>query len=339
MFLSEWLEQMASVLRPSAMDHYRSDLEHHVKSYLEQKKLTQITASDLRKLYDTLKERGRGHPRPGQGCGLSATAVHGIHTTLHAALDKAVEENLIFRNPSDGCKLPSTKSREMKVLTPEEIQRFLIQAREDGCYELLLLELSTSLRRGEICALQWNDLNFKTGALQVERQVQRVRGELVVSPPKTKAGRRTVLLPSPVLNVLNTYKIAYTSRGMFPSPKEEDSPMDPAVVRKRLSIVLKRADCKNLRFHDLWHTFATASLEHGMDVKTLSTIIGHVSSSTTLNIYAHVTDEMQRTAVAKKDRGIGKATPPSSMESASPAMSTPLPRRNMNKSWPPSSRR
>ena len=86
-----------------------------------------------------------------------------------------------------------------------------------------------------------------------------------------------------------------------------------------------------------------------MDMKALSTIIGHVSSSTTLNIYAHVTDEMQRTAaakidrgrtaVAKKDRGIGKATPPSSMESASPAMSTPLPRRNMNKSWPPSSRR
>ncbi len=100
--------------------------------------------------------------------------------------------------------------------------------------------------------------------------------------------------------------------------------MDPAAVRKRLSTVLKRADCKRLRFHDLRHTFATASLEHGMDVKTLSTIIGHVSSSTTLNIYAHVTGEMQRTAVAKKDRGIGKATPPSSMESASPAMSTPL---------------
>ena len=83
--------------------------------------------------------------------------------------------------------------------------------------------------------------------------------------------------------------------------------MDPAAVRKRLSTVLKRADCKRLRFHDLRHTFATASLEHGMDVKTLSTIIGHVSSSTTLNIYAHVTDEMQRTAVAKIDRGIVKS--------------------------------
>ena len=77
-----------------------------------------------------------------------------------------MEENLIFRNPAAGCKLPSAKPREMKVLIPEEIQRLLIQARE-GRYELLLPELSTGLRRGEICALQWNDLNLKTGALQV----------------------------------------------------------------------------------------------------------------------------------------------------------------------------
>ena len=124
-----------------------------------------------------------------------------------------------------------------------------------------------------------------------------------------------------------------------PLPVKEDSPLDPAAVRKRLQTVLERAEYNRLHFHGLRHTFATASLEHSMDMKALSTIIGHVSSSTTLNIYAHVTDEMQRTAVAKKDRGIGKATPPSSMESASPAMSTPLPRRNMNKSWPPSSRR
>ena len=83
--------------------------------------------------------------------------------------------------------------------------------------------------------------------------------------------------------------------------------MDPTAVRKRLSTVLKRASCKRPRFHDLRHTFATASLEHGMDVKTLSTIIGHVSSATPLNIYAHVTGEMQRTAAAKIDRGIAKS--------------------------------
>ena len=93
--------------------------------------------------------------------------------------------------------------------------------------------------------------------------------------------------------------------------------MDPAAVRKRLSTVLKRADCKRLRFHDLRHTFATASLEHGMDIKTLSTIIGHVSSSTTLNIYAHVTDEMQQDC-RRQDRPWDrqKSKPPKSMDTA-----------------------
>ena len=85
--------------------------------------------------------------------------------------------------------------------------------------------------------------------------------------------------------------------------------MDPAAVRKRLQTVLERAECKRLRFHDLWHTFATASLEHGMDVKTLSTIIGHVSSATTLNTYTHITDAMRQSAADKIDRGIGKAEP------------------------------
>ena len=83
---------------------------------------------------------------------------------------------------------------------------------------------------------------------------------------------------------------------MFPSPKKADSPLDPAAVRKKLTSVLKRAGCKHLRFHDLRHTFATNALEHGMDIKTLSVIIGHVSSATTLNVYTHVTDEMRQKA-------------------------------------------
>ena len=178
------------------------------------------------------------------------------------------------------------------------------------------MELATGLRRGEILALQWRDLNLRTGALRVERQVHRVKGELAVSPPKTKAGNRTVLLPAPVLNVLKTYKQAVHSRWMFPSPVKEDSPMDPAAVRKRLQTVLERAECKRLRFHDLRHTFATASLEHGMDIKTLSTIIGHVSSTTTLNTYTHVTDAMRQNAADKIDQESGRAEPKPRQEAA-----------------------
>ena len=312
--LADWLDlwyqgYKKPNLRPNTQMSYERRIYQHIIPALGGIQLDKLTTGDIQQFYTHLKQNGRLLRKELYGTGLSDQTIRGIHTTLHAALDKAVEEKLIFRNPADSCKLPPVKGREMKVLTPEEIQRLLIQAREDGCYELLLLELATGLRRGEILALQWGDLNFRTGALRVERQVHRVKGELVVSPPKTKAGNRTVLLPAPVLNVFKAYKKTIHSRWMFPSPVKEDSPMDPAAVRKRLQTVLERAECKRLRFHDLRHTFATASLEHGMDIKTLSTIIGHVSSATTLNTYTHVTDAMRQNAADKIDRGIGRAEP------------------------------
>ena len=90
--------------------------------------------------------------------------------------------------------------------------------------------------------------------------------------------------------------------------------VNPGYAYNRMKTILKNTGLPSIRFHDLRHTFATASLEHGMDINTLSTIIGHVSSSTTLNIYAHVTDKMQKTAAAKIDQGIGKVTPSSEQE-------------------------
>ena len=324
-WLDRWYQEYKKAnLRPNTQMSYERRIYQHIIPALGRIPLDKLTARDIQQFYTNLKKSGRLIRTELYGAGLSDQTVRGIHTTLRAALDKAVEEKLIFRNPADSCKPPSARPREMQVLAPEEIQRLLIQAKEDGCYELLLLELATGLRRGEILALRWSDLNFRTGALRVERQVHRVRGELVVSPPKTRAGNRTVLLPAPVLNVLKTYKQAVHSRWMFPSPVKEDSPMDPAAVRKRLQTVLERAECKRLRFHDLRHTFATASLEHGMDIKTLSTIIGHVSSTTTLNTYTHVTDAMRQNAADKIDQGIGRAEPKPRQEAApqKPAPST-----------------
>ena len=324
-WLDRWYQEYKKAnLRPNTQMSYERRIYQHIIPALGRIPLDKLTARDIQQFYTNLKKSGRLTRTELYGPGLSDQTVRGIHTTLRAALNKAAEEKLIFRNPADSCKPPSARPREMQVLTPEEIQRLLIQAKEDGCYELLLLELSTGLRRGEILALRWSDLNFRTGALRVERQVHRVRGELVVSPPKTRAGNRTVLLPAPVLNVLKAYQKGVHSQWMFPSPVKADSPMDPAAVRKRLQTVLERAECRHLRFHDLRHTFATASLEHGMDVKTLSTIIGHVSSATTLNTYTHITDAMRQSAADKIDRGIGRAEPKPRQESApqKPAPST-----------------
>lgn len=257
-----------------------------------------------------MKKSGRLDRTELYGPGLSDRMVRACHTRCLTALDRAVADGLIRVNPAADCKLPPQNRKETQLLSREELQKFLIQAKEEGYYELFLLELATGLRRGEVLALQWDDLDFTTGELRIQRQVYRANGELVVSAPKTIAALRTIVLPPALLEVLKEYRQQIDSRWMFPSPAKEDSPFDPATVRKRLQTILEHAGCRKVRFHDLRHLFVTTALESGMDVKTLSTIIGHVSAKTTLNVYTHVTDEMRQTAAAKIDRGIGKCEPP-----------------------------
>ena len=112
----------------------------------------------------------------------------------------------------------------MQVLTREEMQRLLIQAKEDGCYDLLLLELSAGLRRGELLALQWDDLDLGTGELRISRQVSRVRGKLAVSQPKTDAAARTIVLSPAVTEQMRRYRKQVDSRWIFPSPKRRMLP-------------------------------------------------------------------------------------------------------------------
>lgn len=306
----EWLDfwyqnYVKPGLRPTTQACYEGRIYRHIIPELGKIPLNQLSQKDLQQFYSRLKKGGRLIRTEQFGPGLSDSMVRGCHITCRAALEKAVQEGMIRSNPSAGCKLLPKRGREMQVLGREELQRFLLQAQAEGCFELFLLDLCTGLRRGELLALQWGDLDFDTGTLTVEKQVYAVKGQLQLSVPKTKASIRKLVLPPGVVEVLREYRKGVDSRWMFPSPVKEDTPLSPGAARRRLQHILERAGCKHVRFHDLRHTFATLSLENGMDVKTLSAMLGHVSAATTLDIYTHVTDTMQTEAAAKIDRGLG----------------------------------
>jgi len=306
-----WYENYSKpMLRPSSQRSYEDFIRLYIRPKLGSVPLNKLTMNDLQRFFNWMRKDGRTLHGETRGGGLSDNMVRNCHSLCRRALEKAVAERLIVKNPIEECKAPPIRRQEMQLLTREELQRLLIQAKDEGYYEVFLLELTTGLRVGELMALQWDDLNFKTGELRIERQVYRTKEELLIQEPKTKASIRTVILPSPVVEALKEYKKTVSSQWMFPSPKKEDAPLAPAATSHRLSKILSHAGCKKVRFHDLRHVFATNALEHGMDVKTLSTAIGHVSSATTLNVYAHVTDDMQRQAAAKIDRGIGKVEIP-----------------------------
>ena len=308
-----WFENHAKPkVRPSTQKNYWDRIRLHINPELGHIPLNKLTQNDLQQFYGRLKKNGRKVHTDKYGNGLSDRMVRMCHATCRSALEKAKLDGLIRTNPAIGCKLPPKKAREMQVLDREELQRFLIQAKVEGYYELFLLELATGLRRGEIIALQWDDLDFETGVLNVSKQVNVVGGELQFSTPKTKSSIRKIVLPPALLDVLREHKKTVVSRWMFPSPLKYDMPIAPGVAERQLSRILELAGCKHVRFHDLRHTFATLALQSGMDIKTLSAMLGHVSAATTLGIYTHITDDMQRQAAVNIDRGIGKAAPPES---------------------------
>ena len=302
-----WYQYFSSPkLRPTTQATYENRIYGHIIPSVGKIPLSKLTQNDLQQFYAKLKRTGRKVNVELKGTGVSDRMVRSCHALCRSSLEKAVEEGLITRNPSIGCKLPPKKNGEMKVLTQNEIVRLLNQAYDEGYYEMFLLELTTGMRRGEILGLKWRDLNLETGELNIKRQLT-TKG---ISVPKTKSSIRTVLLPPDMLDLLREMKKTAKYDWIFPSPVKEGEPRNPTAITKRFRIMLERAHCKHVRFHDLRHTFATMALENGMDVKTLSAMIGHVSSETTLNIYSHVTDTMRAQAAVKIDREIGGTDAP-----------------------------
>ncbi len=301
-WLDRWLDEYAALrLRDSTMGSYRMYAERYIKPRLGNKKINSITAADIQRMYTKLKKEGRVREHPQHGRALSASTIRRIHTMLHRAMADAVRAHIIPRNPTEGLTLPKADSPAKRVLTDKELDRFMETINADPLWhDFFYTELTTGLRRGEICGLQWHDFDAGAGTLQISRTLHRkTGGGFETGETKTGRGKRKILLPDSAANLLRKRQKAIPGKWVFPDPLKPEQPIPPDAAYRRLQSLLREAGIsENIPFHGLRHTFATHALASGVDAKTLSGILGHTDAAFTLNTYTHVTGDMQRQASA-----------------------------------------
>ncbi len=301
-WMDVWFGNYAKIkVRPSSHKTYKGYIENHIKPNIGKIQLSKLTTLEVQALYKKLLTSGRVERTESkqQPKGLSAKTVRNINQVISSAMELAKSQKLISTNPTDGCALPKVEHQEMKTLTADQLAAFFREARSSGVFEMYYLELATGLRRGELLGLKWDDINLETGAIQIKRQVARIDGEVVEAPLKTKNSYRTLSIGADAVEILKEQQGKVVGEYVFPSPN--GGPISPDSVLHMLHRVLDRAGLPPLRFHDLRHTFSTLALQNGVDIKTVSGMLGHYSAGFTLDTYAHVTTAAQKEAARTMD--------------------------------------
>jgi len=298
-WLQTWFELYSKPnLRETTQEQYTNFIEKHLVPEIGDIPLEKLTSLRLQKLYQDLRTNGRVVQNK-EMSGLSPKTVRNIHMVLHSALEQAVKEGLIQKNPTDGCNPPKLERKEMNVIQPEQVGAYLQAAANHNVLPMFYLELTSGLRRGELLALLWTDLNLEKNSISVSKSVRGSKGELKVSAPKTRYSIRTVVIPQQAVDLLvQEHELHPDNPYMFPSPVT-GTMYHPDTAARIHHKLLKDAGIEHVRFHDLRHTFATLALQNGVDIKTLSGMLGHYSSGFTLDTYTHVTDKMQQEAAEK----------------------------------------
>ena len=261
--LEQWLKLWYSVyvepqVRYSTREFYHNAIDHHIIPKLGSVKLEKLTMLQIQQFYNELLKSGRVQKKNQPELrehGLSPRMVQCVHVVLNKALEHAVEEKLILANPAKKCKIPKNTRKEMKILPEALIGPYLSAAKEHGIFAPMYLELTTGLRRGELLALRWEDLDVQNRTLSINKSVARQDGKLVISTPKTPNSIRTVLLPTDTVKLLvEEHEKHPANPYLFPSPRTGET-WDPDGFRRLHDRIIKEIGAEHVRFHDMRHPY------------------------------------------------------------------------------------
>ncbi len=300
-YLDQWLANYAKPnLSPRTLEGYEQIVRHCVVPKLGNCALIQLKPEQLQHFYSEELN-----------IGLSAQTVRHHHTLLHKVLETAVEWNFVTRNIADAVKPPRAQRQEMQTWDEQELNQFLKAAKTTPYYELFYLALFTGMRRSELLALRWQDIDLIYGQLSVNRSLHQLKdGRFVFTQPKSVRSRRTIALPPSVILLLKEY---YDNQRMdcalLGIPLNDDTlifnmlgkPLRPNTITRAWSMVAAKAGVKRIRFHDARHTHASLMLKQGIHPKIVQERLGHSSIQITLDTYSHVAPGLQEVAAQRFD--------------------------------------
>ncbi|HGU6173228.1 TPA: tyrosine-type recombinase/integrase [Escherichia coli] len=303
--VGEWIETWLNTykkmdLRQNTWEIYKINFETHIKSALGAMYLQQLRAEHIQNLYQQKLEEGK-----------SPATIHKIHDIIRGALKQAVKNKLILHNPAEAVVLPKRKQKEIKVLTKEQQEKFLKVLEEDRLGAAFLTLLMTGIRRSELLALTWEDIDFQKKTITITKGLVYTKEKgLVVEEPKTEKSKRTIPIPNMLLQYLRRHQIKMLEEGNYAKDKpvfcsQNGTYINPRNLNRKYYELCKKAEIEDVNLHALRHTFATMLLEAGVNLKVVQELLGHTRISTTADIYSHVAPEIKRNAVQKIEKILG----------------------------------
>ena len=290
-WLIQWLKDYAwPSLSPRTAEGYEHMIRKYVIPGLGNHKLTDLTPEHLQRYYSERLTNG-----------LSARTVRHHHVTLHIALKTAVKRGMIIRNPADAVDPPRFTQPEMQTIGEADLTRFLDAAQKTEYYPLFYLALFTGMRRSELLALRWSDVDLILCQAHVTRSLHHLRtGETVFRPTKTVKGRRSVALSPSTVQVLRDYKAEQETARLHAGKLLQDDELVfswlPDTVTHAWLKLARKVGLKDIHLHSARHSHASLLLRQGVHPKVVQERLGHSSIQVTLDTYSHVAPGLQEAA-------------------------------------------